>query len=276
MVMREQKRRQYRWRRAASWLTRCFLGVLFLGMFCSIVPVQAAGETSSETVDSGAAAAAQAQYEAMVQKVMEDYRELALANWDALTLEQKLMATKTAAKTDEILLVVDHNVTQWQRQPDLRWKKIMDTYCGYGKNGLSLDKREGDMKSPIGSFPILHAFGTKPNPDTAMTYKDVTPKSYWSGEQATYNTWVESDVPLAGEHLIDYYQYTYALAIGYNTDPVVWDRGSAIFFHCRSKDHWYTGGCISVTEPEMIQIVQQSHNGEYIIIVPDEESLKNY
>ena len=191
-------------------------------------------------------------------------------------LRKMLSETRTAEKTDTIILVIDHQLSLWKKNVSGSWRRKLTAYCGYGKNGLSENRYEGDGTTPIGSFPILHAFGTADNPGTAMTWKPITPYSYWSGEASTYNTWVESTRRVAGEHLIDYYQYKYAMAIGFNRDPVVVGRGSAIFLHCKSYDHWYTGGCVGVEESVMKKLLQKCGNGTYIIIVRKMEDVAAY
>lgn len=128
----------------------------------------------------------------------------------------------------------------------------------------------------IGSFPLPLAFGLGKNPGTSMTYRQITKNSYWSGEYDTYNTWVESSSYMSGEHLIDYAVYKYAMAIGFNMDPVVYKRGSAIFLHCKSPDHWYTAGCVSVPEDVMLNLLKKTKNGAYIVTVPTRSMLKNY
>lgn len=128
----------------------------------------------------------------------------------------------------------------------------------------------------IDSFPLPLAFGLGKNPGTSMTYRQITKNSYWSGEYDTYNTWVESSSYMSGEHLIDYAVYKYAMAIGFNMDPVVYKRGSAIFLHCKSPDHWYTAGCVSVPEDVMLNLLKKTKNGAYIVTVPTRSMLKNY
>ena len=59
-------------------------------------------------------------------------------------------------------------------------------------------------------------------------------------------------------------------------NPTVLGRGSAIFLHCKSTDHWYTGGCVSIEENEMLQLMLLLHDGAYMIIVPDTASLVGY
>ncbi|MDR9831315.1 hypothetical protein RCJ22_37640, partial [Vibrio sp. FNV 38] len=98
-----------------------------------------------------------------------------------------LKKTATAKKTSQIILVVDHNLSFWEKGADGSWTRKLSAYCGYGKNGMSDDRHEGDKTTPIGSFPILHAFGIASNPGTTMQYRKITRNSYWSGEYSTYN-----------------------------------------------------------------------------------------
>ena len=200
----------------------------------------------------------------------------AAAHADAESTAKLLKKTGTAGKTSQIILVVDHNLSFWEKDADGDWSRKLSVYCGYGQNGLNDDRHEGDRTTPIGSFPILHAFGIASNPGTTMQYRKVTSNSYWSGEYSTYNQWVESSRPVGGEHLIDYYQYKYAMAIGFNRNPTVYKKGSAIFLHCKSYDHWYTAGCVSVEEAVMKKLLQMSRNGVYMIIVKNRGDITPY
>ena len=183
--------------------------------------------------------------------------------------------SSTAKLTDQIILVIDHNLSLWNKI-DGRWTMELESYCGYGKNGFNADRHEGDRTTPIGSFPLLYAFGLGDNPGTEMTYKKITPQSYLSGEEETYNQWVESERSLEGsEHLIDYYQYKYAMNIGFNVNPTVFGRGAAIFLHCKSTDRWWTAGCVSVPEDVMLKLLQKTNDGAYIVIAPSIEELSN-
>ena len=184
--------------------------------------------------------------------------------------------SSTAAKTGQIILVVDHSLSFWEKDQSGNWVKKLSVYCGYGSNGLNDDRHEGDRTTPIGSFRILHGFGTADNPGSSMQYRKITRNSYWSGEYNTYNQWVESIRPVAGEHLIDYYQYKYAMAIGFNRNPTVYKKGSAIFLHCKSYDHWSTAGCVSVEESVMKKLLQMSRNGVYMIIVREQNDIASY
>ena len=194
-------------------------------------------------------------------------------------LRAAVEAAETAKKTDQIVLAVDHELTFWEKAEDGSWRLRMDVYCGYGGNGLvEADSRiMGTRTTPVGSFPLTLAFGLGPDPGTGMTYRQITETSYWSSEDDdTYNTWVESDTPVSGEHLIDYYQYKYAVNIGFNLDPPDHNRGCAIFLHCKSTGTWNTAGCVSLTEEDMLELLLSLRDGAYMIIVKDIESISAY
>ncbi len=189
-----------------------------------------------------------------------------------------LSTTAVSKKTDQILLLMGHNLSLWNKSDDGSWSLIIETYCGYGKNGLSENKREGDGKTPIGAFPILYAFGTADNPETSLEYKKITPNSYLSGERdGTYNTWVESPIRLENsKHLADSDEYRYALHIGYNSNPAEYSMGSAVFLHVKGQDDWSTDGSLSVPDLMMRRILKNTHEGAYVLIVPQFGDISRY
>ncbi|MCR5213122.1 MAG: L,D-transpeptidase family protein, partial [Eubacterium sp.] len=197
---------------------------------------------------------------------------------DETDIKELIEKSETAKKTTQIVLVVDHELTFWQKNQKGEWENTKEMYCCYGKNGFSDPEKRvmGDMTTPLGSYELTYAFGIAENPGTKMTYRDITPKSYLSSEEATYNTWVESDTWVNGEHLIDYtVQYKYAANIGFNINPTVYRRGAGIFLHCHG-DKNYTAGCISVTEENMVWLLKQFKNGAYIILTEDKSQIKDY
>ena len=194
-------------------------------------------------------------------------------------LQAAVEACATAEKTDQIVLAVDHALTFWERGEDGAWQLRLEAACGYGKNGLVLAEERvmGSKTTPIGAFPLTLAFGTGENPGTDMTWRQITEASYWSEvEDESFNTWVESETPVPGEHLIDYYQYKYAVNIGFNLEDIVYSRGCAIFLHVKSRNSWDTAGCVSLSEEDMLNLLRMLRDGAYMIIVPDAESIGNY
>lgn len=190
----------------------------------------------------------------------------------------KISDTKIARKANQIILVIGNKLTFFIKEKG-NWIKLCETDCKYGKNGFSKNRYAGDNTTPIGVFPLLYAFGTEENVNTKMEYRKINNNSYFSDDETNinnYNTWIESNIPIKGEHLIEYPQeYHYAIVIGFNINPKIKGRGSSIFLHCKGKKG-YTAGCIAISEKCMVNLLEKIEQGAYIIIVPDEESIKKY
>ncbi len=144
---------------------------------------------------------------------------------------------------------------QWVLNEDIGYVK------GYvGRNGVSIEKLEGDGCTPGGLFALGYAFGNNAKPATGMAYKAITEESYWVDDPNSiyYNQWVEgkddadwSSAEYLSENVVS---YAYAVNIEYNTAPnIVAGKGSAIFLHIGNKP---TSGCITVTEDQLLHILK--------------------
>ena len=188
-----------------------------------------------------------------------------------------------AAKNSEQMVVVAGLTvtTAWismhEKNSSGEWEQIMSTPGFVGKNGLG-KVREGDHKTPVGTFKFDFAFGIAPDPGCAIPYVQLNNNHYWSGDwNYKYNQFVDvressaSFDKAAGEHLIDYNpHYTYALNIGYNTECTP-GRGSALFMHCFDAKKPWTGGCVALPEEKMLFVMQHVRPGCACVI----DSLKN-
>ena len=153
---------------------------------------------------------------------------------------------------------------------------VFECRCGHGRNGFSSDKREGDGKTPVGTFPIEFAFGLETPSQCLLPFRKIGPYSWWSGESEDYNLWVESEpgkrVMEHSEHLADYpVEYKFALSIGYNTKLRKWGAGSAIFLHCKGVKKWNTAGCISLPEARIRTLISTLRPGAVIKIASPSE-----
>ena len=149
------------------------------------------------------------------------------------------------------------------------WKEDFSCQGYVGGNGVDKVK-EGDRKTPAGVFGFTKAFGIKDNPGAKLPYTKLNPYLYWCGDKQWYNTLVdvrETPHECSGEHLISYVpHYNYVLAIDYNPE-CTFGKGSAIFLHCAGSNP-YTGGCVAVSESNMIRIMQTVDKGAKICIYP--------
>ncbi|MCI6857672.1 MAG: L,D-transpeptidase family protein [Eubacterium sp.] len=137
-----------------------------------------------------------------------------------------------------------------------------------GKNGIH-KQREGDLKTPSGEYSFLFSFGTGCRPETSIDYIQITKNHYWCSDDYEYNQLIDLSLhphPCRGEHLIEYAEaYRYAIVLDYNKtgNP---HRGSAIFLHCRVPGHYYTAGCIAISQKNMLIILKQCSKNTKIYI----------
>ena len=146
---------------------------------------------------------------------------------------------------------------------------ISDAYIG--RDGLGLQS-ESDLKSPIGLFNFTKFFGIADNPGTKMPYIKLNESLYWVSDPKSpkYNqivnieTFKDFDLNLS-EHLIEEtVAYKYAMNINYNPNCIP-GMGSAIFLHC-TNELFYTLGCVSIPEKNMIKVIKNANEKAVIII----------
>lgn len=170
-------------------------------------------------------------------------------------------------------------VSMHEKDADGKWQMIMTTPGYIGKNGLGKTK-EGDGKTPVGTFGFNAAFGIADDPGCAIPYLKVNDHNYWSGdtrEGMQYNKMVNiQDYPTldkdASEHIVDYTrQYQYCLNISYN-EACDTNAGSAIFLHCLGPCKPYTGGCVAIPENQM-KLVMQHVKPDCKVVIDSLENL---
>ena len=168
-----------------------------------------------------------------------------------------------AAQNSEQMVVVAgiQGTTAWismHEKINGQWEMIMTTPGFIGKNGLGKVK-EGDSKTPVGTFTFDFAFGIEPNPGCAIPYTQVDENHYWSGDwNYKYNQFVDVREAPANfetrysEHLIDY--------MGYNAECIP-GKGSALFMHCFGTNKPWTGGCVGLPNDKMLFVMQHIQPG---------------
>ena len=129
-----------------------------------------------------------------------------------------------------------------------------------GWNGFAPrgDKREGDGRTPTGSFTVPFAFGVNGDPGTRVRYRRALSTSRWDDDPASanYNRWVDTRYADPGrdpEHMRVLPVYRFGLVIGYNLARTP-GRGSAIFFHV--TDGTSTAGCVSVGRHRVVRALR--------------------
>ncbi|MBQ5951904.1 MAG: L,D-transpeptidase family protein [Lachnospiraceae bacterium] len=186
-------------------------------------------------------------------------------------------ALPEAAQTD-VLMLVDITIgsnavfSMHEKGADGTWTRTVDVQAYIGKNGPG-KMREGDLRTPLGTFGFNRALGINDDPGCAIPYVKVTDDHYWVGDSTSprYNTLADireyADFNTEdAEHIVDYPNaYKYILNTTYNEEHTPY-RGNAIFLHCYREQRTYTGGCIGIPEETMKFVMQRVRPDSKIII----------
>lgn len=155
------------------------------------------------------------------------------------------------------------------------WTQVINpVQAVIGRKGLAPrgEKREGDGRTPSGTFALRRAFGYEKGVPTGLDYRVVTEKDFWIDAPASpfYNQWVTGDIPEVSHEMLRRQDdlYKYAIVIEYNTDPVVPGMGSAIFMHVWRAANKPTAGCVAMAETDLLRLLQwlDAHQNPFILL----------
>jgi L,D-peptidoglycan transpeptidase YkuD (ErfK/YbiS/YcfS/YnhG family) len=143
------------------------------------------------------------------------------------------------------------------------WHQVFGPWqanVGYGGFAPPGQKREGDGRTPSGSFGFDFFFGVLADPGVQFPYRPVTgPNLVWDDDPSSplYNQWVDTNSANPGaapEPMDQVPVYDYGAVIAYNTSPTVPGAGSAIFLHV--SDGAATTGCVSLPTSELLAVLR--------------------
>jgi L,D-peptidoglycan transpeptidase YkuD (ErfK/YbiS/YcfS/YnhG family) len=143
-----------------------------------------------------------------------------------------------------------------------------------GRSGLTVDKHEGDGATPTGIFPLRQLW-YRPDrvtlPETGLARIPITSDSGWSDDPVDqlYNQAMPLPHPYRHERLWrDDELYDLIVPLGYNDDPPIAGRGSAIFLHCARPDYAPTEGCVAVAYDDLLALLAGCSPATHIDIRP--------
>ena len=129
--------------------------------------------------------------------------------------------------------------------------------CAVGKRGISSEKLEGDKKTPKGEFKLKYILYRK---DRIFNFKTKLKKIIikknmgWCDDSNSiyYNKIINNLTKYKSEKLWRKENvYDIIIIIDYNLNPVVKNKGSAIFLHIAKKKYKPTNGCIAVSKKDI-------------------------
>ena len=126
--------------------------------------------------------------------------------------------------------------------------------CSIGKRGISIKKREGDKKTPKGEFRLKYILYRKDRIfklKTKLKKIPINKKMGWCDDPNSdhYNKIINYPFKFSAEKLWKKENiYDIIIVIDYNLNPVIKNKGSAIFLHIAKKKYQPTKGCIAVNK----------------------------
>ena len=130
--------------------------------------------------------------------------------------------------------------------------------CSIGKNGSTIKKKEGDKKTPKGTFEIQHLYfrkDRKQKPTTLLKCVEIKKDMGWCDDTRfpkKYNKLCKIEKNIRSEKLTRKdNKYDLLIPIKYNFKKPISGRGSCIFIHL-TKDYKPTAGCIALREKDFL------------------------
>jgi len=141
-----------------------------------------------------------------------------------------------------------------------------------GPSGIAVKAGEGDGITPRGSFPVREIFYRADRiakPVTALPMRAIAREDGWCDEpnDPNYNRLVKLPYPASSEAMWrEDHLYDLVVVMGYNDDPVVPAKGSAIFVHLATPSYSHTQGCVALALEDALAAIAQLQPGDKVVI----------
>ena len=145
--------------------------------------------------------------------------------------------------------------------------------CALGKRGIGCKKKEGDLITPIGKYKIKYILYRKDRIKkiyskirTIVIKKNMA----WCNdpESKDYNKLIKLPSDFSFEKLYKKENiYDIVLVLDYNMNPIIKNKGSAIFIHVAKKNYKKTEGCIALRKIHLLKIIKLLKNNTKVKIV---------
>ena len=134
--------------------------------------------------------------------------------------------------------------------------------CSIGKKGSTWKKKEGDKKTPKGTFEIENLYfrkDRKEKPTTLLKCVQITKKMGWCNDTSfpkKYNKLIKTEKKVRHEKLLRKdYKYDFLIPIKYNFKKPINGLGSCIFIHL-TKNYKPTAGCVALKEKDFLIMIK--------------------
>jgi L,D-peptidoglycan transpeptidase YkuD (ErfK/YbiS/YcfS/YnhG family) len=135
-------------------------------------------------------------------------------------------------------------------------------HCSLGKNGISNKKKEGDGITPRGTFKLTKLFYREDkikNIRAKIKKFKIKKNMGWCDDPKSkfYNKLVKLPSKYSHEKLYRKDNiYNIVVVLDYNLNPIIKNKGSAIFIHVAKKNYKTTQGCLGLKQNDLIKLIR--------------------
>lgn len=135
--------------------------------------------------------------------------------------------------------------------------------CALGKRGIGNKRREGDFITPKGNFKIKYILYRKDRIKRIQSKikKIIIKKDLgWCDDPLSkdYNKLIKIPSEYNYEKLYKKDNvYDIILVLNYNMNPIVRNKGSAIFIHVTKANYKKTEGCVAIKKVHLLKIIKE-------------------
>ncbi len=183
----------------------------------------------------------------------------------------ELLAKNSPIKTTQLIIInslggIQATMTACQRRGQ-KWQQAIKPFSVViGKKGLAVkgEKKEGDLKTPAGLYPLGAVFGSQPLA-VKMDFKYITAADKYIDDihSKNYNQWVIGKTKAKSYETMLYASYKMGIMINYNNNPIIPGAGSAIFIHLWRSSSTPTHGCIATDKKHLLAIIKWLDKSQY-------------
>ena len=144
--------------------------------------------------------------------------------------------------------------------------------CAIGHKGMTTNKREGDLCTPVGEFcfeKIYYRSDKIGLMNFLLPSSSILENDGWCDDPTSefYNHHIKFPFNKSAERLYRNDDlYDLICVLNYNTNPIIPGKGSAIFLHVCESDFKHTQGCVALEKHVLLQISKMIDHTSRIII----------
>jgi len=144
--------------------------------------------------------------------------------------------------------------------------------CAIGKRGIGYKRKEGDLITPKGKYKIkfiLYRKDRVKNIKSKIKKIEIKKDMGWCDDPRSkyYNKIIKLPTSYSCEKLHKKNNsYDIILVLNYNMNPIIKNKGSAIFIHVADKNYKKTKGCVALKKTSLVKILKKLNKNTQVKI----------